>query len=524
MAAAADDPYMLASGGFGGDGAGHTHAAAPSAAPMEQTDLDFILAEAAEVDQAAEDVLEVADEADDGALWEENVVGEPIDHQRSAVDYSDVAELAPAPAEDDPTALAEDAVSSNGDADEEPPWLADLEISNDGGTAAMDAEVTGGYLDELADQDEDMDAAYPQYVPRLAQYLIGHPDALITKRRKRPGKGCGKRYYAEEKTTDVMADKTVTGCWACGKLDHESHECEFKRCFICSEQGHEHGDCGMKQERCVRCKSQGHIEEFCPMQAYGSGLEDAVDVAFCSCMLCREEGHLNCGEVPASSSGAPGKGPVAPAHPPWGQKAIGAGDYGKASKGGWQPQGGRPAGPYDKGCAPYGKGKACGGCWPGQTGAAGLLRPRAPIGARPSSASPPWGQQRPTWRPRPPSGAPPGRAPEAEDEDAEEDERWAKLAAGNGDGHDLDANEDDGGCGAGGGSGKSWGRPTAWAGAGAGKPTNGNIGKGAKGGPPPSWRPSWSGGGGGKSWGGGGGGCSGGARAPWAGGGGREWR
>lgn len=382
----------------------------------------------------------------------------------------------------------------------------------------MDAEVTGGFLDDLADQDEDMDAAYPQYVPRLAQYLIGHPTALITKRRRKPGKGQAKRYYAEEKTNDVMADKTVTGCWACGKLDHESHECEFKRCFICSEQGHEHGDCGMKQVRCIRCKSQGHLEEFCPQQAYGAGLDDSVDVAFCSCMLCREEGHLNCGEVPevpACSSGAKGKGPRAPAQPPWGQQALGNGGYGKASKGGWQPQGGHAAGPYGKGGAPNGKSG-----WP-QPG--GLLRPRAPSGARPSSASPPWGQ-RPIMRPRAPSGAPPSRS--HEDEEVEEDERWAKLAKSQDGEGDL---EDDGGGGDGGGNGQHWGRPSAapWAAAGGGKPTHGKLGRGCgKGGPTPSWRPvgAWSGGGGGgKPWGGGGcsGGASHGARAPFEGG---KWR
>lgn len=480
---------------------------------MEQ-ELEAPQAQAAEEISAMDDVVAVDD---DDIIWEDTL-GEPAACQRAAADYSDVAEL-PVPASPmtppagEAPAEEQDDASSNGDAEEEPPWLIGLEQENDGGAAAMDAEVTGGFLDGLADQQENEEEALPQYVPRLAQYLIGHPEALITKRRKKPGKGSAKRYYAQEKVLDVMADKTVTGCWACGKLDHESQECEFKRCFICSEQGHEQSDCGMRQERCTRCRSQGHLAEFCPEQAYAGGLDNEVDNAFCSCMImrCGQEGHLNCGEVPvsASSSGAPGKGYKAPSMP-WGLQAglqavqaLANGNYGKGMKGGGLRPGGHSAGPYGKGGSFLGKMNGgyggCGGCCSAPAG--GLLRPRPPMGAPPGWAGgakggpPPWAP-RAQMRPRAPGGKPaPWQQQHSVAEEEMIDEEQRQPDEGDGAENDQDDGDDD----------QRWERLAQGAAVG-GKPAYGKKGGGCSKGGPPSWRPAPAWGGGNNSWSGGGGG------------------
>lgn len=94
-----------------------------------------------------------------------------------------------------------------------------------------------------------------------------------------------------------MADKVVTGCWACGKLDHESQDCAFKRCFVCAEQGHESRECTRRNQWCQRCRSSGHLPESCPINDYNQGIESVDDVAYCRCVVCCSEGHLNCSEV-----------------------------------------------------------------------------------------------------------------------------------------------------------------------------------------------------------------------------------
>ncbi|CAE8647040.1 unnamed protein product, partial [Polarella glacialis] len=99
-----------------------------------------------------------------------------------------------------------------------------------------------------------------------------------------------------------MADKSVVGCWACGKLDHESQDCVFKRCFVCSEQGHESALCQMRRQQCRRCQKQGHRDEACPAVEYSVALSLESDLYFCRCVNCGEEGHLNCGAVPSVSS------------------------------------------------------------------------------------------------------------------------------------------------------------------------------------------------------------------------------
>eukprot|EP00449_Zooxanthella_nutricula_P047000 CAMPEP_0198592166 /NCGR_PEP_ID=MMETSP1462-20131121/137784_1 /TAXON_ID=1333877 /ORGANISM="Brandtodinium nutriculum, Strain RCC3387" /LENGTH=146 /DNA_ID=CAMNT_0044323741 /DNA_START=27 /DNA_END=464 /DNA_ORIENTATION=+ len=134
-----------------------------------------------------------------------------------------------------------------------------------------DAEVAAGWLDEAREDEED--DALAQYLPDLNRYIIGHPQSLITKRKRKGGKGKKGRFFAEQKSEDVMADKSVTGCWACGRLDHESDECAFKRCFCCSQQGHELLKCTQRSVRCHRCYLQGHTADECPMVGYDEGME-----------------------------------------------------------------------------------------------------------------------------------------------------------------------------------------------------------------------------------------------------------
>lgn len=173
--------------------------------------------------------------------------------------------------------------------------------------AYADAAVCAAFLDGLGPAGvEEADPVNPQYLPQLARYLIGHPQGLVSGRRTGgKGKG-GKRYFVGDgRSEDVMADKVVTGCWACGKLDHDSHACVFKRCFVCSEQGHEFSDCTKRSAKCDRCGRSGHWDDFCPEAAYDEGLQNDADVFRCRCVKCNEEGHLNCGAVPAAGSTAP---------------------------------------------------------------------------------------------------------------------------------------------------------------------------------------------------------------------------
>lgn len=184
------------------------------------------------------------------------------------------------------------------DDETEPVWLRGDGIEVPDPKVAEDAEVCAAFLDGLTGGDVELDMAFPQYVPNLARYLVGHPEALVSKKRKGHKKGAGKRYFgAEERSEDVMADKVIVGCWVCGKLDHESQDCVFKRCFVCSEQGHESSECQLRHLSCSRCRRQGHVVEYCPQEVYDDGLNNEADVSFCRCLKCGEEGHINCCEV-----------------------------------------------------------------------------------------------------------------------------------------------------------------------------------------------------------------------------------
>lgn len=184
------------------------------------------------------------------------------------------------------------------DDETEPSWLRGDGIEVPDPKVAEDAEVCAAFLDGLTAGDVELDMAFPQYVPNLARYLVCHPEALVSKKRKGHKKGAGKRYFgAEERSEDVMADKVIVGCWVCGKLDHESQDCVFKRCFVCSEQGHESSECQIRHLSCSRCRRQGHVAEYCPQEAYDDGLNNEADVSFCRCLKCGEEGHINCCEI-----------------------------------------------------------------------------------------------------------------------------------------------------------------------------------------------------------------------------------
>lgn len=181
-------------------------------------------------------------------------------------------------------------------------WLDEVEAHWRDEAEAGDASARGNWLDQLGD--DYVVADLEGTCDRLVQYLIGHPRGLVTKRRTAPGGKSSKRYFGDERSEDVMADKVVTGCWACGKLDHESNECPFKRCFVCSSQGHEQADCPSKKDWCSRCKSRGHQIKECPLTAYSSGIQDeetGTDIFFVRCIICREEGHSNCADVPGAT-------------------------------------------------------------------------------------------------------------------------------------------------------------------------------------------------------------------------------
>lgn len=185
--------------------------------------------------------------------------------------------------------------ADDAESDEEPIWLRNVGVLDP--KVAEDADVCAAFLDGLTGFETDLEAV-PQHLPCLARYLVGHPEALVTKKKKGHKKGSGKRYFGgADRSEDVMADKVVTGCWACGKLDHESQDCIFKRCFVCSEQGHEVSECRKRNISCKRCFRQGHFSDLCPLDSYET-FDHEDDMSFCRCMKCGEEGHLNCGSMP----------------------------------------------------------------------------------------------------------------------------------------------------------------------------------------------------------------------------------
>merc|ERR1719247_1254558 len=101
----------------------------------------------------------------------------------------------------------------NGDGDSEPPWLLipSLLEGEDVGPEAEEAEARAEYIDSLPEDTDRPVADLEDVCTQLVQYLIGHPTALVTKRNRRPGgKGSKSRYFGEERSEDVMADKVVT--------------------------------------------------------------------------------------------------------------------------------------------------------------------------------------------------------------------------------------------------------------------------------------------------------------------------
>eukprot|EP00434_Breviolum_minutum_P005930 symbB.v1.2.005229.t1/scaffold293.1/size237565/10 len=219
------------------------------------------------------------------------------------------------------------------ESDEEPQWLRNVGVLDP--KVAEEADVSAAFLDGLTGSEMDLDMAFPQYIPCLARYLVGHPEALVTKKKKGHKKGSGKRYFGgEDRSEDVMADKVVVGCWACGKLDHESQECIFKRCFVCSEQGHEVSECRSRNLSCKRCYRQGHFSDQCPMDQYDASFDTEEDMSFCRCMKCGEEGHLNCGSLPRME--------FIEADPQQGWYENGrAAHQERSNNGSWSPQGDR---------------------------------------------------------------------------------------------------------------------------------------------------------------------------------------
>jgi len=186
--------------------------------------------------------------------------------------------------------------------DDEPTWL---EVPGPDDAALVSAsEICAACLDDASDRHDAQEQAFPQYVPFLARYLTKRPEAFVTRGRRFMGKGKDTRYFADKRSEDVMADKVLSGCWVCGKLDHDSSKCSFKRCFKCSQQGHEATECPGWEVVCDVCRRPGHAQEDCPETIYNLALGHEVDIFFCRCADCLEQGHLKCSRVPAVASKA----------------------------------------------------------------------------------------------------------------------------------------------------------------------------------------------------------------------------
>eukprot|EP00929_Paragymnodinium_shiwhaense_P022665 TRINITY_DN1441_c0_g2_i1.p1 TRINITY_DN1441_c0_g2~~TRINITY_DN1441_c0_g2_i1.p1 ORF type:complete len:731 (+),score=215.85 TRINITY_DN1441_c0_g2_i1:115-2307(+) len=226
---------------------------------------------------------------------------------------------------------ADDVLSEDPEDDgtEAPRWLVLAEPGAEDVTVSLDAESSASLLDGVdpkeAGGEEAEKKAIEETCPTLWQYIVGHPQAWVTAKRKRP-QAKGRFFSGQEKSEDVMADKVVTGCWACGRLDHESHECVFKRCFTCSEQGHEVSECTLRAPKtCWRCGRRGcKGPEECPEVQRKEAANSVDEPVFCRCVNCGEEGHLNCGAVSSTSSRDDGS------HQGWPPNAWG---------GEWSPQG-----------------------------------------------------------------------------------------------------------------------------------------------------------------------------------------
>jgi len=201
----------------------------------------------------------------------------------------------------------------------------DLVVSEECPRTAEDAEVLAGLLESGQGGGRRTSSAEPgeqePLLPRLALYLVGHPQAMVlggSSSSKRRG-----RFFANaDRSHDVMADKVISGCWACGKLDHESQDCTFKRCFLCSEQGHEHSECRRRTEWCANCRTPGHQRHRCPWIEYRKGFVDASRASTgCRCVRCGEVGHIICGgplgdfQPPPLRSSPPRRGSPSPSPP-----------------------------------------------------------------------------------------------------------------------------------------------------------------------------------------------------------------
>jgi len=182
------------------------------------------------------------------------------------------------------------------DGSDEPRWLKRT-VANP--AVAEDAKARTLFLDGVwmeCGNENWSDVA--DFFPLLSQYLIGRPQAVVSRKQKRGNN----RYFGEERSTDVMAEKVVVGCWVCGKVDHESVDCFFKRCFLCSEQGHEVSECSNARLWCRRCGARGHVTQACPQIEYEAAL-DSPEAACCRCMKCGAEGHVQCCPAPRADGG-----------------------------------------------------------------------------------------------------------------------------------------------------------------------------------------------------------------------------
>ena len=116
-------------------------------------------------------------------------------------------------------------------------------------------------------------------------HLSAYQELYSTNSRGSFGGGKGKsRYY--------LSDGPRAVCWAC-LGEHESTTCVQKRCYRCSQPGHESSQC-RSQEYCGFCGSMGHTKPAqCFKQVYNMGL-DPRSHSDIQCILCGQVGHVNC--------------------------------------------------------------------------------------------------------------------------------------------------------------------------------------------------------------------------------------
>jgi len=257
-----------------------------SDAPLADAEIEDQAQEATAEDQVEDtEMEEQMPEADDEDQVEQTALDDSAEALEEAAEVAWYHELAAAMGEDGRDDHGAESIAEDSESDAEPWWLGQvLPFGCDDAAAAeaaADAAVRCEALDAaIQGKSSASDSEQADMVPQLTRYLSLRPQALIVPGKKqnrsnRAASGSGGRYFLDtgpELANDAMAAKLAIGCWVCGKLDHNSKACEFKRCFNCSQLGHESAECWVRGTWCQRCKRRGHTERFCPMEDYEDGM------------------------------------------------------------------------------------------------------------------------------------------------------------------------------------------------------------------------------------------------------------